>query len=76
MYLTRHATAHGSQWAVDGQLVPAGVTLASLLADLEALVPHALVKAARQFGIHSSCLRRPCQQQGRVVVSSMHIQQQ
>lgn len=31
MYLTRHATTAGSQWAVDGQLLPPGVTLAALL---------------------------------------------
>lgn len=32
MYLTRYTTAHGSRWAVDGKLLPAGVTLAGLLA--------------------------------------------
>ena len=31
MYLTRHRTATGSQWAADGQLLPAGVKLSSLL---------------------------------------------
>lgn len=32
MYLTRHITAQGSRWAADGKLLPAGVTLAGLLA--------------------------------------------
>ena len=32
MYLTRHATSYGSQWAADDQLLPSGVTLSALLA--------------------------------------------
>lgn len=32
MYLTRYLTAQGSRWAADGNLLPAGVTLAGLLA--------------------------------------------
>ena len=32
MYLTRYVTAQGSRWAADGNLLPAGVTLAGLLA--------------------------------------------
>ena len=31
MYLTRHSTPAGPRWAVDGQLLPAGVTLSTLL---------------------------------------------
>ena len=31
MYLTRHKTTHGRCWAVDGQLLPPGLTLAALL---------------------------------------------
>lgn len=31
MYLTRYVTAQGSRWAADGNLLPAGVTLAGLL---------------------------------------------
>lgn len=31
MYLTRHKTTHGRCWAVDGQLLPSGLTLAALL---------------------------------------------
>jgi 2-dehydro-3-deoxy-D-arabinonate dehydratase len=32
MYLTRHTTPNDSQWAVDGNFLPRGLTLASLLA--------------------------------------------
>ncbi len=32
MYLTRHSTPTGPRWAVDGKLLPAGVTLSALLA--------------------------------------------
>ena len=32
MYLTRHSTPAGPRWAVDGKLLPAGVTLSTLLA--------------------------------------------
>ena len=32
MYLTRHSTSAGPRWAVDGKLLPAGVTLSTLLA--------------------------------------------
>ena len=32
MYLTRHNSAAGPRWAVDGKLLPAGVTLSTLLA--------------------------------------------
>lgn len=32
MYLTRHSTPAGQRWAVDGKLLPAGVTLSTLLA--------------------------------------------
>jgi 2-dehydro-3-deoxy-D-arabinonate dehydratase len=31
MFLTRHLTPHGTVWAADGKLLPAGVTLAGLL---------------------------------------------
>ena len=32
MYLTRHSSSAGPRWAVDGKLLPAGVTLSTLLA--------------------------------------------
>ena len=32
MYLTRHSSSAGPRWAVDGNLLPAGVTLSTLLA--------------------------------------------
>jgi 2-dehydro-3-deoxy-D-arabinonate dehydratase len=42
-YLTRHPTDHGPRWALDGQLLPAPVTLEGLLAlpadALAALLP-------------------------------------
>jgi len=44
MYLSRHATAHGSQWALDGNLLPPGVTLSALLA-LPAAAMHAALAA-------------------------------
>lgn len=31
MYLTRHATAHGARWAVDGRFLPEGLDLATLM---------------------------------------------
>ena len=36
MYLTRHSSSAGPRWAVDGKLLPAGVTLSTLLALPEA----------------------------------------
>jgi 2-dehydro-3-deoxy-D-arabinonate dehydratase len=44
MYLTRHTTPNASQWAVDGHLLPRGLTLASLLA-LPAAAMHAALGA-------------------------------
>jgi 2-dehydro-3-deoxy-D-arabinonate dehydratase len=44
MYLTRHTTPNASQWAVDGFLLPRGLTLASLLA-LPAAAMHAALNA-------------------------------
>lgn len=42
MYLTRHQTALGDQWAVDGALLPPGVTLAGLLALPSSVMHQAL----------------------------------
>lgn len=42
MYLTRHRTDHGIQWAADGALLPPGVTLSALLALPTSAMRHAL----------------------------------
>ncbi len=40
MYLTRHGTSHGARWAVDGEFLPQGLTLETLLA-----LPESAMKA-------------------------------
>lgn len=46
MYLTRHNTAAGPRWAVDNQLLPAGVTLSTLLALPAGALPALLAELA------------------------------
>lgn len=47
MYLTRHKTAQGIQWAVDDRLLPPGVTLAGLLALPASTLPTVLESLPR-----------------------------
>ena len=46
MYLTRHSTSAGPRWAVDGKLLPAGVTLSTLLALPEGRLSSLLTELA------------------------------
>jgi 2-dehydro-3-deoxy-D-arabinonate dehydratase len=46
MYLTRHATAHGARWAVDGEFLPDGLGL-DLLLSLPRDAMEATLAAAR-----------------------------
>jgi len=46
MYLTRHSTSAGPRWAADGKLLPAGVTLSTLLALPESRLSSLLTELA------------------------------
>ena len=46
MYLTRHTTPAGPRWAVDGKLLPAGVTLSTLLTLPDEGLPSLLAELA------------------------------
>ena len=46
MYLTRHNSSAGPRWAVDGKLLPTGVTLSALLALPDSALPSLLADLA------------------------------
>lgn len=56
MYLTRHRTDLGEQWAVDGELLPPGVTLTGLLSLPAAVMQQALADLPKGGQVSSSPL--------------------
>ncbi len=48
MYLTRHNASTGPRWAVDGKLLPAGVTLSTLLTLPDESLPSLLAELATE----------------------------
>ena len=56
MYLTRHSTPAGPRWAVDGKLLPAGVTLSTLLALPANKLPALLTELATNDDVAGALL--------------------